>query len=70
MWIASEGNHEREVLLECGVDAAELDEFRERLLISDPGSVDSFLEYNPTFLRVGKAAMAVLLVQGEDARTL
>jgi len=40
-------------------------DFRRELLLSAQPSVDLFLEYRPEFLEVGKAALAMLLVQHE-----
>jgi len=47
-----------------------IDSFREALFYSGRQSIDMFLEYNPQFLRVGKMAIASVLVPLEYEQTL
>ena len=47
-----------------------IDSFHEALFYSGRQSIDTFLEYNPQFLEVGKMAIASVLVPLENNRTL
>jgi hypothetical protein len=51
--------------LEMGIEADELNNFHDALLGSHAQSVDAFLEHNPKYLRVGKAAIAARLIPYE-----
>lgn len=48
----------------------DLENFRQQLLYSAQGSVDAFLEIRTEFMDIGKAAMAIMLIQQEVAERL
>lgn len=56
-----------QLLGDMGISQQEITAFRENLLGSQQPSVDAFLEYRPEFEKVGKAAMAMILLPAEDA---
>ncbi|MCK4356539.1 SIR2 family protein [Candidatus Bipolaricaulota bacterium] len=63
----------RDVLTQA-IDSLEpemlIDSFREALFYSGRQSIDTFLEHNPQFLKVGKMAIASVLVPLEHEQTL
>ncbi len=52
-------------LIDCGVSSEEAEEFREALRLSQPASVDSFIEHRPEFKKVGKLVIALSLIPAE-----
>jgi hypothetical protein len=58
------------VLRELGHEGEILKEFADRLHRSSLPSVDAFLERNPEYCELGKAAMAALLIPHEDFKDL
>jgi hypothetical protein len=66
-----DGTQQRTNLLNySGHSAQELDEFRTALNYSGDSSIDAFLERRPSFLEIGKAAMAVALMTREETATI
>jgi hypothetical protein len=53
-------------LIECGISDEKIEEFRKALLLSQPYSVDSFLEHRPEFIEVGKLIIALSLIPMES----
>lgn len=68
--LRDEPNRLFRLLLDCGFEAAPLKEFRRALELSGQPSVDLFLENRRTFLDIGKAAMAALLIRHESEASL
>jgi len=58
------------LLRQLGYDVALISKFREALLKSGQTSVDAFLEYRPQFIPIGKAVMAIALIQCEHEQRL
>jgi hypothetical protein len=58
------------LLMMEGDSADDVSRFVQDLADSDDPSVDSFLEYRPNYLRIGKLAIAMCLVNKELDRTL
>ncbi len=52
-------------LTECGIGSKEVEKFRQALFLSQPSSVDSFLEHRPEFTEVGKLVIALSLIPKE-----
>jgi hypothetical protein len=67
----AENAHGRTLLLEnTAFSTQDLENFRQQLLYSAQGSVDAFLEIRTEFLEIGKAAMAIMLIQQEVTERL
>ncbi len=57
-------------LIRAGFEAGEVKQFQYSLGHSGTLSVDAFLEHRPEFLRIGKFAIALLLIPFEDEARL
>lgn len=63
-------NDHRQVLIDLGHSASEVEDFRNELRHSDFGSVDEFLEKNAGYMSLGKLAIASALIPYEDEKRL
>lgn len=59
-----------QLLVACGFDPTHITLFRDALATSARSSVDVFLEYRSTFVKVGKTAIAALITPFEDEAKL
>lgn len=60
----------RGALCQAGFAKQLIQQFRDKLARSPRSSVDAFLEHQPEYVQVGKAAMAAVLLTHENDRTL
>jgi hypothetical protein len=58
------------LLRQLGYDIPLISKFREALLKSGKTSVDAFLEFRPEFIPIGKAVIAIALIQCEQEKHL
>lgn len=64
------GNIYYDFLLRSGFDPNLISNFQRDLKLSGRSSIDAFLENNPQYVNVGKAAIAVLIASGETEGNL
>ena len=58
------------IFLQCGIEREIIKDFNTALLLSQPPSIDTFLEHRPEFTWAGKLAIAMSLIKCEVERKL